>query len=746
MKTLKKIMVFTFMLIWNYTLFAGGFIIVAPPGHNGIPNPNSQSYMLQVKSLKVETQIDELIAMTSIDQIFYNPSGQRLEGWFIFPVPEDAVLSNFSMEINGKLTPAELLDSDKARKVYEDIVRKIKDPALLEYANRKLFRVRIFPIEPKSEKRIKISYREILKKDNNTVLWTFPLNTEKHSAKPLNNISFKVDIKSKKKLSSIYSPFHIAEVIRTDANNAIVGYEAKSVKPDKDFKLYISYAETDIGMAVMSYKEKSPSTESGFFLMNISPAFISNKEMVIAKDITFVLDVSGSMRGKKMEQAKEALLWCVSNLNSNDRFEIIKFSTVAGSLFGNLKKADKQHISEAKSFINNLSAVGGTNMDEAFDFANKIKKDANRPHMVVFITDGKPTIGITDTKKLLDNISDKTVEQSRIFTFGVGDDINTHLLDKITNKTRAYRTYIAEGEDITKSISRFFDKVSSPVLTDIEIKSSNIRLEEIFPRNYPDLFKGGSITVLGRYSKGGKTTVTVTGKVNGKAKSYKYNIVFSEKQKNYFVPVLWASRKIGFLLDQIRLNGEKKELTDEVKLLALKYGIITPYTSYLILEDEEVRITDGRLNDDDIIFMNRFGERRSATKFLEKNKKEYDEMEEQSGFAGVQKSVEIQSQTNASNTADIYQGSSRMTYKDKAGKIQNFAHQSRNVQGRAVYKSGDKWIDQYSVESKLKKQNIKFAGNEYFELLRKSPEVAEFYALRKNVRFVYNNTLYIVSE
>ncbi|MEA2041392.1 MAG: VIT domain-containing protein [Bacteroidota bacterium] len=745
MKTLKTL--FVFALLFGVLLpgFSGGFIIVAPPGSNGI-NSNASSYMLEVKNLKVETQIDELIAFTSIDQTFYNPGSQRLEGWFLFPVPEDAVLSNFSMEINGKQTPAELLDADKAKKIYEDIVRKMKDPALLEYANRGLFRVRIFPIEPHSEKRIKIFYREILKKDNNTVSWTFPLNTEKHSAKPLKNLSFKIDIKSAQNINSIYSPHHVAEVIRQSPNKAVVGYEAKAVKPDKDFRLFVSYSGEDVGMAVMSYQEATPSEEDGFFLMNISPAFIDDKAKLSSKDITFVLDVSGSMRGDKMQQAKDALDWCVDNLNKGDRFEIVKFSTVASSLFGKLETANSSNIAEAKKFISKLAAVGGTNMDEAFEIASKIKSENNRPHMIVFITDGKPTIGVTDTKKLLNKIPGNSNSQTRVFTFGVGDDINTHLLDKITNKTGAYRAYIGEGEDITKHIASFYEKVSSPVLTDIDIKSSAIRLTEIFPRNYPDLFKGGSLTILGRYPKSGKTQITLTGKVNGKTKTYKYNIVFSGKQHNDFVPVLWAGRKIGFLLDKIRLSGEEKELTDEVKSLALKYGIITPYTGYLILEDEEIQISQGNIREDDIIFRNRFGAKRSAVEFMLKNKKEYDDMEEESGFAGIQKSSEIQSQTNAVTTKDVYRGASRMKYRDKHGVVRNFAHQSVNVQGRAVYNNGDKWIDQYSVQSDLKQKDILFASSSYFNLLSQEPEVAEFLALGKNIRFVYKQTLYNITD
>ncbi len=736
----KSIIAVILAILFAKITFAGGFIIVSPSGTAGWVQPGFNPYMLENKSLKVSVTIDGLIATTVVDQIFYNPGNSNLQGWFLFPVPKGAVLKNFSMEINGKKMEAELLDADKARNIYEEIVRKMRDPALLEYSEQNLFKVRIFPIEARSEKHITISYSEILSKDNNLLEYIFPLNTEKYTAKPLSNVSFDIQAKETSKITTVYSPSHKVEIIRNSENSVRVGYEEKSVKPDVDFSLYIGLSESNFGVSLINSKAAG---EEGFFLMDISPSFIKNNEEVIDKDITFVLDVSGSMAGEKMEQAKKALLFCIENLNKGDRFEIIKFSTQASALFGKRLETISENIQKAKVFINELKPIGGTNMQEAFELACAEKAVAGRPNFIVFITDGKPTVGETQNEKLLSLITAANGEHTRIFTFGVGEDLNTHLLDKITETTKAYRTYIGTNEDMELKISDFYTKISSPILTDPKISfSGNVKTSEIYPADLSDFFKGSSQTVLGRYDKNGDATVFLEGMINGKPQKFTFKVEFKDVEQNEFVPVLWATRKIGFLLDQIRLNGAQKELVDEVTMLAKKYGVITPYTSYLILEDELVATNPAN---NPPIFRGRFGAG-EVDDFADKSKKEYENMNKSSGSESIQTSAEFQSLSGARSIDDVKQGVSRMMYKDVNGQEQNFAMQVRNIQGRAVYQSGNHWIDVYSEKNTSKAINLKFGEKEYFDLMNKYPQVSQFYALGTNVRFVFNEQVYQVEE
>src|SRR6476619_3048517 len=218
-----------------------GFIVVERPIY--VPPSRFPFAPLEVTSHQVNVKIDGQVAATSIDQEFYNPNDQRLEGFYMFPVPKGAHIDKFSMEIGGKSVDAELLQADKARAIYEDIVRKMRDPALLEYAGRDLFKVRIFPIEPHAKKHIMLTYSQLLKSDSGLVSFVLPLNTEKFSAKPLRSVAVKLDIDSKRALKSIYSPTHKVEVKRDGAHRATVGFEESDVKPNADFQLF--YTQDD---------------------------------------------------------------------------------------------------------------------------------------------------------------------------------------------------------------------------------------------------------------------------------------------------------------------------------------------------------------------------------------------------------------------------------------------------------------------------------------------------------------------
>ena len=734
MKTNKNIFVLFILLIALVgTAFADGLIIIPRP--STLPT----SFPLEVVYHHVNVTINGNIAETYIDQEFYNPSNIMLEGYYIFPIPKGAVIKDFSMVINGKEMQAELLDANKAKQIYEDIVRQIKDPALLEYTGQGIFKVRIFPIEPRSTKKVSISYREVLNPDNGMYEYIYPLNTEKFSAKPVKNISIKVELKTNRNIKSIYSPTHPIDVVNKDNHNATISFEEENTKPDIDFKLYYSTDKNDIGLSLLSYQSGS---HDGYFFLTASPSFVINDDHIDAKDITFVLDVSGSMAGEKLRQAKRALLYCINNLNAGDGFEVIRFSTEAYSLFGNLEYAIESNIKRAEKFIDNLKPVGGTNIEEALSLALRENKRSNRTHLIIFITDGKPTIGETIDDKLIKKIKSLNNKDVRIFTFGIGNEINTHLLDKITESTKATRSYISPNEDIEIKISNFYDKVQSPVLTNLSLTfGSGIKIFQSYPKNLPDLFKGSSITVFGRYTGSGSKKITLSGTLKGKKKSFAINPEFVSVNDEYdFIPQLWASRRIGFLLDQIRLNGEDKELVDEVTLLAREHGIVTPYTSYLIMEDEELRLRRNEIVED-------FQTLSPAPVFRKQVEADYDAMKVKSGNRSVTVSEEFQGLNYAKNFAETKQGSSRMDYIDDNGYERNLTQQVRNIGGRAFYQSSKYWVDSELQKLETKnKERIQFDSDEYYKLLNDKPETAQFLALGQNVRFYYDGIFYEIYE
>src|SRR5947199_7368088 len=346
------------------------------PGPWSVPPPRVYQFCpLEVTRHQAEVRIKDQLADTSIEQEFYNPNAQRIEGTFLFPVPKGAQIKKFAMKIDGKPVEAELMSADKARGIYEDIVRKLRDPALLEYAGQDVFKVRIFPIEPRAHKRVSLSYTQLLKSDSGLRSYSYPLSTEKFSAKPIPDVSLKVEVETKRPLKSIYSPSYKVEIKRHGANKATLGYEARNVKPDTDFQIFFAPEADDIGVNLMTYRTSS---DDGYFLLLASPGIDPNDKKALPKDVAFVLDTSGSMAGKKLDQAKKALLFCVENLNEDDQFEIIRFSTEIEPLFNKLTAASKENRSRANDFIKELKPIGGTAIDDALRKALAMRSGSSR--------------------------------------------------------------------------------------------------------------------------------------------------------------------------------------------------------------------------------------------------------------------------------------------------------------------------------------------------------------------------------
>ncbi|NWF50418.1 MAG: VWA domain-containing protein [Ignavibacteriaceae bacterium] len=732
-----RILIILFLLIGFQNAKADGFIVIRPPAPIQTPFP------LEVLYHRVDVEINGLTSVTKIDQSFFNPSDFQLEGYYIFPIPKGAIISDFRMVVNGVEVKAEMLESEKARNIYEEIVRRMKDPALLEYSERDIFKLRIFPIEPRSEKKISITYLQMLEKDNDITEYVYPLNTEKFSAAPLKDVSIKINLKSESKVKDIYSPTHDIDVVIKSDKEALISYEEYNVKPEMDFKLYFSVSENRVDLNLMNYNDGN---EDGYFLLTVMPSFNYDEKQIEKKDITFIIDVSGSMTGEKLEQAKNALLYCVDNLNTDDRFEIIKFSTEAFELFGKPEINSKQNIEKAKNFISKMKAAGGTNIDEAFELAFKNKSDGSRLQLVIFITDGKPTIGEINDEKLIQKILSNNKAKARIFTFGIGNEINTHLLDKLTSETKSWRTYISPKEDIEVKVSSFYDKIQSPVISDLKLEFEGpARIYNYYPAELGDLFKGSNLLVFGRYDGEGEIKIKLSGMLNGSKQIFIHESKLDSKQTHYdFIPALWAARRIGRLLDLIRLNGESNELVNEIVDLARQHGIVTPYTSYLIMEDENNRTISGNLPQQ---FQTLRREGDFDNESITEYKKEYDAMKLKTGESSVLVSKEFQELSTAGNLSQTQQGKDRMYYSDDRGNLRNLGQQVRLVQGRAFYQNGIYWIDSRLQDGKVKNQKrIQFNSEEYFDLLNQNPGNGQVLALGKNVLFEWKNVVYEVYE
>ncbi|HEX6387630.1 MAG TPA: VWA domain-containing protein, partial [Anaerolineae bacterium] len=615
---------------------------------------------------------------------------------------------------------AKILEQAEARAIYDEIVRQLRDPALLEYVDASAIQANVFPIPPHDERRIEIEYTQILPAASGLVHYVYPQSTDLYTNTPLDNQSIRVEVQTSEAIRTIYSPTHSVAIERDGDFRVVVGYEETRVTADKDFELYYAVSPEEIGLSLLSYREPG---QDGFFLLLVAPGVTTDE--VVAKDVILVLDTSGSMEGEKMQQAQAAALYVIDHLNPEDRFNIVAFSTGVRTYRNELISAATP--GDYLTFINSLEAVGGTNISQALlEAANQAQ--AQRPTTIIFLTDGLATEGIVDTPLLLDAVKQATSPNVRIFAFGVGDDVDTTLLDSLAQNHRGATTYVRPFQAIDEIVSSFYARVSAPVLTDISLDFGDVIVEQLYPQDLPDLFAGSQLILAGRYREGGPTTVTLRGTVNGREQSFTYaDNVFHTQGGADFIPRLWATRAIGHLLTQIRLHGEDPELVQSIVNLSIRYGIITPYTSYLIEEDDIFSQTGREVIVEEVIV----------------------EAEEEP--AEVSGATAVEEAAASGELADAEAPLALPTVAaSAAGEVANepvLAEEIVQIVGSKTFVLRDGvWMDTAYERERHPVQQVGFASDPYFDLLSAAPELGQYLALGQRVLVVYADQAYEIVE
>lgn len=557
----------------------------------GLLAPNDRSLPpLRVTDHAVNVEINDQIALTTLNQTFHNDTKQRLEATYIFPLPENADLTNFQMSFNGKMVEGKVLPAEEAKDVYESIVRQMKDPGLIEFIGRRLLQMRVFPIEPESDVKIQVQYQQICRPISGMSGYHYPLRTSKTAGQAYGTVRFNVQLNTKGALKNIWSPTHAVEIVRDGEHNAKVAYEASKGSLEDDFMLLYDTADGDLGLSAIAYKPIEK--DAGYFVLTLTPKQLWPEQAYQPQDIVFVMDTSGSMAGEKIDQAKAALKFCIDELDERDRFDVVRFSTGFDAFREQISDASKQAKSEAKQWVEKFTAAGGTNINDALKAALGLRPAVDgRPFVVVFITDGQGNQSAEDTLKLV--AGDANSKGARIFSFGVGHDVNTLLLDQLGTQYSGRPTYVQPGENLELVLGDFFSVISQPVLTNLKLTLPEIGATEKFPASLGDLYHGQQLIVAGRFEKPVSGTVKLTAMRDGKEIEFSWpKVDFTNTAEAKYVPSIWAGRKIAFLLDQIRANGESKEMVDEVMALSMEFGIQTPYTSWLV-NPEQGRLVRG---------------------------------------------------------------------------------------------------------------------------------------------------------
>ena len=752
MRTFRDLLVLVFGLLLfallTATADAQGTIVPGPCTRCPMPpRPITLPRSLPVKSIKIDTKISAQVATTHVEQVFRNDTDATLEGTYLFPIPESASVAEFAIWDGDRRLVGEVRSREEARRIYDEIVRRQRDPGLLEYAGRDLFQASIFPIAPHSDKKLELTYTQVLKAEGGTVSYRYPLGTGRNVSQVVGEVSGRVEIEGREPVRNIYSPSHEVEVSRRGERAARVSFESKAGQAPQDFQLFYTLSDADFGMTLLTYREPG---KQGYFLLTISPKDNISEQEYAAKDVIFVLDTSGSMaESGKMEKARAALLFGVRSLRASDRFNVINFAGEEHLMTTGLLQADASGRAMGEEFISKLKPVGGTNINGALLAAMGQFDRSDRPRILVFMTDGLPTVGETNVGRIVDNAREARIPGVRLFTFGVGYDVNTTLLDKLAAENGGVAEYVEPREDLEVKVSNFFTKINSPVLTDLKLDMGGVATDLIYPREMPDIFRGSQVTLIGRYTNRADlrdATLRLTGRTGNQTRTFDYaNVNFpSNEEHNDFLPRLWATRRVGWLMEQIRTNGEQKELTDEIVDLGTRYGIVTPYTSYLALEESAAATDAARVVTGNRTVRDLPAQRRGAP----------GAGNAPSTLGGMSAAAPAPPPKEAAK-ATTGEYAVRESKRARAQQDATRADEDDRVTSAAVSKVGDKtfymrdgiWVDsEFKADAKLPETTLEFGGDEYFALIKREPQLARFFALGERVVVVYKGRVYRVSS
>ncbi len=557
------------------------------------PQPEGQ---YRIDELAVNARIEDQVARVQVSQTFENVGSRQMEVSFVFPLPYDGAVDQMTLLVDGKEYPAKLLPAKEARKLYEDIVRTNKDPALLEWMGTGLFKTSVFPVPAGAKRTVTMRYTQVCRQSQGLVDFLFPLRTARYTCDAPQKISVNVSIESSQPMKNVYCASHPVTIERTDDTHATVKYESTKEIPSADFRLFYDASTDGLGASVVSYRPDPK--EPGYFLLMASPDLDSNNKLQ-AKTVVLVADTSGSMSGEKIDQTKAALKYVVNNLNQDDTFNIVTYDSQVMTFAPELQKVNDESIKKAIGYIDGLFAGGSTNIAGALERTFKMLNDDDQPTYVVFMTDGIPTTGETNEMKIAELVAPLNEVRARVISMGVGYDVNSRLLDRLSSDNYGRSEYVRPNEDIERVVKLVYSRLSAPVLVDVTVDAefdeniSGPAIQRLYPDGPFDLFRDDTAIVVGRYRADGTAKITIKGKLQGKEKTFAFPAEFASDSKddtNSFVAKLWATRRVGEIIDELDLKGENDELVKELVELATKHGILTQYTSFMA--DDTARPSD----------------------------------------------------------------------------------------------------------------------------------------------------------
>jgi len=685
------------LLALPVALHAQGWIDVERPPH---PVPHPANVVRTASDVRVH--IDGRVATVEVDEQFRNDGGALAEGSYLYPMPGEAVFQNFSLWMGEAEIHGEMMNADQARGVYEDIVRRLRDPALLTLEGHGLIRARVFPIQPGDTRRVVLRYTELLDRDGDALRLRYALGARDAGATARR--SFRVTATDADAWGTPYSP---TDQVTSRREGGALEVSLDSAAAG-DVELFLPVRRGLVGTTLTTH---APGGEDGYFMLLLSPA-PDGGGAALPRDVTFVIDVSGSMSGAKIEQARAALRQALGTLGPADRFRLISFSSGVTNFRDGFVPATPANLDSARRFVDDLVADGGTNIAGALEAALLPGTPEERLPIVVFLTDGIPSVGESSPERIA-AAAGARIGRARIFTFGIGQDVNTYLLDRLAQEGRGTAQYVPPGADVEQAVSSLVNKIQHPALTNLRIAGAPVTLEQTYPSRLPDVFFGEELVIFGRYQGTGSGDVVVTGERGGHVERFIAHGDFPASQTgNAYIPRLWASRRIGELSRQIRLEGASDSLVSAVRDLALRYGIITEYTSYLVQEPAVVASGTG------------------VPRGIQMAPTNAPSPTQQSGAAAFQAARASAAMMGAGSLASADHAADERL--DEVARASGPAAEVRRVAGRIFVRRADVWTDAAHQDS-LQIVAVAPFSDAYFQLVHALPELAPYLGLGGDV-------------
>lgn len=630
--------------IWRYVLLSAGILAgVAIQADEssaaGLLSPSDGTTPpLVIQDQAVQVTVEDGYAITAVEQVFRNPHGKDFEAIYSFPVPKKAAVSGFTYWIDGKPVTGEVLAKKKARQVYEEEKNAGREAALTEQDSHKTFDISVTPVRAGKDVRIRLTYIQPAHIDTSIGRYVYPLEEGGVDDAKLafwtaneevaGQFSFDLHLRSSYPVAALRLPKHPQAVVTQvsdqewrvhmdnrggksiaplpaaqDGDDKVITVPTRpshsidegeaatpvraapraaspSFRLDTDIVVYWRQAENLPGSVDLVAHRPDPA-KPGTFMMVLTPGD-DLKPIVEGKDWVFVLDKSGSMK-RKFHTLTEGVARGVSKLRPVDRFRIVLFDQTASELTSGFLAATPENVKKAVTLLDTVQPNRGTNLFDGLKLGlNFVESD--RTTAILLVTDGVANVGETRKKAFLKLVRKADV---RLFTFVMGNSANRPLLTGMTRASGGTSISISNSDDIVGAVMSATSKVTHEALHKVGIKISGVRTSDLTPERLGSLYRGEQLVVFGKYRGDGEATVTLNGLISGKPTTYTTHFDFPKTAGlNPEVERLWAFSAIEAQLQDIEDFGENSDRKQVVTELGVEYGLVTPYTSMVVLRDE----------------------------------------------------------------------------------------------------------------------------------------------------------------